>query len=143
VAATMHDVGKACIPDQILTKPGPLTDDEWTVMRTHASEGHTLLSQSNTRIHALGAQIAQEHHERWDGSGYPAGLVGATISLPGRISAIADVLDSLVCASCYKPAWELDKALDYIRQESGKHFDPALVELLLTHLDDVRLIYKN
>ena len=143
VAATMHDVGKACIPDQILTKPGPLTDDEWTVMRTHASEGHTLLSQSNTRIHALGALIAREHHERWDGSGYPAGLAGAAISLPGRISAIADVLDSLVCASCYKPAWELTRALDYIRQESGKHFDPTLVNLLLAHLDDVQHIYKD
>ncbi len=143
VAATMHDVGKVCIPDQILTKPGPLTNEEWSVMRTHASEGHALLSQSNTRIHALGAQIAMEHHERWDGRGYPQGLSGNAISLPGRISAIADVLDSLVCASCYKPAWDLDKALDYIHQESGSHFDPALVALLQAHLDEVRLIYKN
>ena len=142
-AATLHDVGKACIPDQILTKAGPLTDEEWNVMRTHSSEGHLLLSRSASRVHALGALIANEHHERWDGSGYPAGLKGDAISLVGRISAIADVLDSLVSPSSYKPAWELSTALDYLRQGAGTHFDPMLVSVLLSHRADVEHIYQS
>jgi response regulator RpfG family c-di-GMP phosphodiesterase len=142
-AATLHDVGKACIPDQILTKAGPLTDEEWNVMRTHSSEGHLLLSRSASRVHALGALIASEHHERWDGSGYPAGLKGDAISLVGRISAIADVLDSLVSPSSYKPAWELSTALDYLRQGAGTHFDPMLVSVLLSHRADVEHIYQS
>lgn len=142
-AATLHDVGKACIPDQILTKPGPLTDDEWRVMRTHSNEGHLLLSQSSSRVHALGAKIASEHHERWDGSGYPLGLKGESISVEGRIAAIADVLDSLVCSSSYKPAWELSAALDYVGQAAGSHFDPAMVRLLLAHRSEVERIYQS
>lgn len=142
-AATLHDVGKARIPEHILIKPGPLTEEEWQVMRTHSKEGDALLSRSGSRVHALGAQIAREHHERWDGSGYPGGLKGIAISLPGRIAAIADVLDSLVCASSYKPAWELTTALDYVRDSAGSHFDPSLVRLLLDHVADVERIYQS
>jgi response regulator RpfG family c-di-GMP phosphodiesterase len=143
VAATLHDVGKACIPDHILTKPGPLTPEEWATMQTHAQEGHALLSHSRSRVHTLGAQVALEHHERWDGSGYPQGLAGKAISLPGRIAAVADVLDSLVCASCYKPAWTLQAALDYMQAGSGKHFDPELVVLLDTQRQAIDAIYAS
>jgi response regulator RpfG family c-di-GMP phosphodiesterase len=143
LASTLHDVGKAGIPDQILSKPGPLSEDEWTVMRTHALLGHQLLAQSDSRLHALGALIAREHHERWDGSGYPAGLKGSDISLVGRIAAVADVLDSLVSASPYKPAWELGKALDYLYMEAGKHFDPEIVQHLKENLHEVERIYKG
>jgi response regulator RpfG family c-di-GMP phosphodiesterase len=143
MASTLHDVGKAAIPDQILTKPGPLTDDEWTLMRQHTTLGHDMLSQSSSRLHAMGAQIAREHHERWDGSGYPAGLRGTEISLAGRIAALADVLDSLVSASPYKPAWGLQQALDYVFHQTGKHFDPALVGHLQSHLNRVAEIYQE
>jgi len=142
-AATLHDVGKARIPDHILTKPGPLTEAEWSIMRTHSSEGQRLLSQSRARAHRLGAQVASEHHERWDGTGYPAGLKGTSISVVGRISAIADVLDSLVCASSYKPAWELSDALDYVRQGAGTQFDPEMVNVLLSHRAEVERIYLS
>ncbi|CAM8664230.1 COG3437 Response regulator containing a CheY-like receiver domain and an HD-GYP domain [Comamonadaceae bacterium] len=143
VASTLHDVGKAGIPDQILGKPGPLSAEEWAVMRTHPTLGHTLLSRSSSRLHAMGAKIAQEHHERWDGSGYPAGLKGNEISLVGRIAALADVLDSLVSASPYKPAWDLHQALDYVFHEQGKHFDPELVQRLQDQVEAVKALYQQ
>lgn len=143
VAATLHDVGKACIPDQILTKPGPLTPEEWEVMQTHAAEGHALLARSRSRVHVLGAQIAHEHHEHWDGTGYPQGLAGEAISQAGRICAVADVLDSLVSSSCYKPAWPLDKALAEVVRLAGSHLDPTLVQLLQTHHARMGLVYAD
>jgi len=143
VAATLHDVGKACIPDHILTKPGALTPEEWATMQTHSQQGHTLLSHSRSRVHTLGAQLALEHHERWDGTGYPNGLSGNSISLHGRIAAVADVLDALVCASHYKPAWTLQAALDYIQAGSGKHFDPELVKLLNQQREAIEAIYTR
>ncbi|APW42262.1 DUF3369 domain-containing protein [Rhodoferax saidenbachensis] len=141
VAATLHDVGKACVPDHILTKPGPLTAEEWTVMQTHAQEGFALLSPSKSELHVLGAVIAREHHEHWDGSGYPRGLSGEKISLAGRIVAVADVLDSLVCESCYKKAWPLAESLAYLNAQSGQQFDPTLIALLNTQLPAVHRIY--
>jgi response regulator RpfG family c-di-GMP phosphodiesterase len=143
VAATLHDVGKACIPDQILTKPGPLTPEEWEVMRTHAAEGHAMLSHSRSRVHVLGAQIAHEHHEHWDGTGYPQGLAGEAISQAGRICAVADVLDSLVSSSCYKQAWPLDKALSEVVRLAGSHLDPVLVQLLQTHHAQIEQVYTG
>jgi response regulator RpfG family c-di-GMP phosphodiesterase len=143
VAATLHDVGKACVPDHILTKSAPLTPEEWATVQSHAQEGYKLLCHSQSRVHTLGAQIAKEHHERWDGSGYPLGLAGEAISLPGRIVAVADVLDSLVSASCYKSAWTLQAALDYLQTESGKHFDPALIALILTKRQALDAIYQS
>jgi response regulator RpfG family c-di-GMP phosphodiesterase len=143
VAATLHDVGKACIPDHILTKPGPLTPDEWDVMRTHAAEGHAMLAHSRSRIHILGAQIAHEHHEHWDGTGYPQGLAGDAISQAGRICAVADVLDSLVSSSCYKPAWPLNQALAEVVRLAGSHLDPTLVQLLQTHRPRVERVYAG
>jgi len=143
VAATLHDVGKACIPDNILTKPGPLTPEEWEVMRTHATEGRALLAHSRSRVHVLGAQIAHEHHEHWDGNGYPRGLAGEAISIAGRICAVADVLDSLVSSSCYKSAWPLDKAMAEVVRLAGSHLDPNLVQLLQSHYADIVLVYTD
>lgn len=143
MAASLHDVGKVCIPDHILTKPGPLTPEEWDRMKTHAQEGHTLLSRSNAGIHALGALIARDHHEHWDGTGYPQGLSGEGISLEGRIAAVADVLDSLVNASCYKKAWSLPEALAYLNAQSGKQFDPRLIELLNSNAVAIEDIYQG
>ena len=143
VAATLHDVGKARIPSHILTKPESLTPEEWATMQTHSLEGHTLLSNSRSRLHTLGAQIAKEHHERWDGTGYPEGLAGQAISLPGRVAAIADVLDSLVSSSCYKPAWSLDDAFQHLQAEAGKHFDPELIALLNANRSAIEAIYAH
>lgn len=141
VAASLHDVGKACVPDRILTKPGPLDADEWALMKTHAQEGHTLLSQSASPVHALGATIALEHHERWDGSGYPRGLAGEAISQSARIVAIADVLDSLLSPSCYKAAWSMSESMQYLREHAGSQFDPALVGLLADCGADIEAVY--
>ncbi len=141
MAATLHDVGKSCVPDQILTKPGPLTAEEWETIKNHAPEGYALLSRSNAPVHTLGAMAAHEHHEHWDGTGYPQGLSGDNISLVGRITAIADVLDSLVSASCYKRAWPLSDALAYLNTHSGQHFDPALIALLNANLPAIQDIY--
>jgi response regulator RpfG family c-di-GMP phosphodiesterase len=143
MAASLHDVGKACIPDQILTKPGPLTPEEWDRMKTHAQEGHILLSRSNARVHALGALIARDHHEHWDGAGYPQGLSGDHISLEGRMAAVADVLDSLLSASCYKKAWPLPEALAHLSARSGKQFDPRLIDLLNANISAIEDIYNN
>lgn len=143
MAASLHDVGKICIPDQILTKPGPLTAQEWETMKTHAQEGYVLLSRSQSRVHALGATIAKEHHEHWDGSGYPQGLHGENISLAARITAVADVLDSLVNASCYKAAWPMPQALAYLNAQSAKHFDPKLIALVNAHTAAILDIYSD
>jgi HD-GYP domain-containing protein (c-di-GMP phosphodiesterase class II) len=143
VAAALHDVGKFAIASEILQKPGPLSESEWLSAKTHAHEGYRVLSQSSSPVHALGAVIAHEHHERWDGSGYPRGLAGQSITLPGRIAAVADVLDSLVSSSPYKKAWTLDDAIAYIESHSGTRFDPALVTLLLANLNSVKKIYAT
>lgn len=143
VAVTLHDVGKAGIADSILTKPGPLSPEEWESMKSHSQKGHDLLALSPAPVHQLGAIVAQEHHERWDGTGYPKGLKGVQISLPGRIAAVADVLDSLVSASPYKKAGSLDEAIAYLNAQSGAHFDPQLVTLLNTHRAEIEKIYAN
>lgn len=140
-AAPLHDLGKIGIPDHILAKPGKLDADEWERMQSHASIGHELLSRSERPILRLGAQIALEHHERWDGQGYPQGLEGEAISLAGRIVALADVLDSLVSDRVYKQRWDFDTAIDYIVSQSGLHFDPRLVTLLENRIDAVRDLY--
>ncbi len=142
-AVSMHDVGKACIPDAILTKPGPLTPDEWTIIQTHPQKGHSLLSQSSSRVHTLAATIAHQHHEHWDGSGYPQGLQGTNISLEARITAVADVLDSLVSTSCYKQAWRMEDALGYLNDQSGKHFDPALIALVNAHRTEIVELFSS
>ncbi|MBK9347094.1 MAG: DUF3369 domain-containing protein [Burkholderiales bacterium] len=143
IASTLHDVGKTCIPDAILTKSGPLTPEEWEIMKSHSQQGYALLKESPSQTHQMGAIVAHEHHEHWDGSGYPRGLQGEAISLYGRIVAIADVLDSLVCESPYKASWPLQKAIDHLNAHSGTHFDPRLVELVNTSRDAIEKIYAT
>lgn len=139
-AAPLHDVGKVGIPDIILNKPDKLIDGEWEVMKTHAIKGYEILKDSKRPIIKAGAIIALDHHERWDGKGYPAGKSGEEIHIYGRISALADVYDALRHSRCYKEAWPVDKVAEFIKQESGKHFEPKLVELFLLHLDELERI---
>jgi two-component system response regulator RpfG len=119
----------------VLLKPGPLDEGEIDTMRRHPQIGHHLLSGSQNRFIQVGAVIALRHHERYDGSGYPDGLVGEEIPLEARIVAVADVLDALLSPRPYKPAWTLDDALDYLRQQSGILFDPRCVDALLRSRD--------
>ena len=130
-ASAMHDVGKIAIPDKILQKPEPLTREEREVMQRHTDVGGDLLAGSRSPVVQLGEVIARTHHERWDGTGYPAGLAGEDIPLAGRICAVCDVYDALVSARPYKDAWDVADAIEEIRLQSGRHFDPRLVELFL------------
>jgi response regulator RpfG family c-di-GMP phosphodiesterase len=136
LTAPMHDLGKLGIPDHILHKAGPLTAPEWAIMRDHASIGHKLLCRSRRPALQAAAIIAAQHHERWDGSGYPHGLGGADIHPFGRIVAIIDSFDALSHLRCYKQAWEIQRIIDYIRGNSGRQFDPVLAEIFLDHIDD-------
>ena len=142
-AAPLHDVGKIGIPDRVLNKPGKLDGEEWGTMQTHSQIGFELLSKSDKRVLQLAAIIAHEHHESWDGGGYPRGLKGEAIHLAGRIVALADVFDALVSKRCYKGAWTFADAVAYIRQGRGNQFDPKLVELFLAHLPAVQEIYTQ
>ena len=143
LASPLHDVGKVGIPDVILNKPGPHSDDERTVMKTHAQIGYEMLCKSDNPILQLGAHIAHEHHECWDGSGYPRGLYQNEIHIAGRISAVADVFDALGSKRCYKQAWEDDAILAYFEQEKGKRFEPQLVDLLIGNIDKFRAIRQQ
>ena len=130
-ASKMHDVGKLAIPDHILSKPAKLTAAEWEVMKTHALVGAQILSGSSFALLQLAETIAKTHHERWDGTGYPLGLRGNAIPLVGRIVAICDVFDALQSKRPYKPAWPLADVVAELQDNSGKHFDPELVETFL------------
>jgi HD-GYP domain-containing protein (c-di-GMP phosphodiesterase class II) len=127
----LHDVGKIGVPDEILHKPGRLTDEEMAVMRRHVAEGALLLADSDSGLLRTAEVVARTHHERWDGSGYPAGLRGEEIPLAGRICAICDVFDALRSRRPYKDAWTLDEAIAEIERQRGRHFDPALVDLFV------------
>jgi PAS domain S-box-containing protein len=127
--AILHDIGKMGVPDRILLKKEPLTNEEWSVIRTHPSVTYELLSPIPYLRPAM--TIPYCHHERWDGSGYPRGLRGEQIPLEARIFAVADVFDALTSDRPYRPAWSRKKALEYIREQSGKHFDPQVVEVFL------------
>lgn len=137
LASPLHDLGKIAIPDAILNKPGALNPEEWATMKTHAEIGESMLKHSDRPIFQLAASIAGSHHEKWDGSGYPQGLKGEDIPLSGRITAVADVFDALNSKRCYKENWPLEKTLDHIKAEKGKHFDPKLIELFQEHLDEI------
>lgn len=140
IASPMHDVGKLGIPDRILLKPGRLTAEEFTVMKTHAEIGYRILHGSDAAPLKMAAMIAYTHHEKWDGHGYPRGLKGEDIPLIGRIAAVADVFDALTSSRPYKPAWPLDAALELMRKNSGSHFDPALIDVFFANLDEVLAI---
>jgi HD-GYP domain-containing protein (c-di-GMP phosphodiesterase class II) len=142
-ASAMHDVGKIAIPDAILRKPGPLTDEEWEIMKTHTTIGADLLAGSRSPLVQMGEVIARTHHERWDGSGYPAGLAGDGIPLVGRICAVADVFDALTSPRPYKHAWSTEDALAEISAQSGRHFDPRLAALLPGVVADYGAVVDN
>jgi len=139
-AAPLHDIGKIAIPDRILNKPAKLNDEEWQIMKSHAQIGYDILASSELAVLRSGAIVAVQHHENWDGSGYPNGLKGEAIHIYGRIASIADVFDALINKRCYKPAWTIDETLAFFKEMSGVKFDPSLVELVFTHLDDLMAI---
>ena len=136
-AAPMHDVGKIAIRDDILLKPGKLTDEEFELMKRHALFGYELLKDSGSEVLQAGAEIARTHHEKYDGSGYPAGLKGRDIPLFGRIVAVADVFDALASERPYKKTWPLEEALQYLENGRSKHFDPLCVEAFLAGWEDI------
>ena len=130
LAAPLHDVGKIGIPDAVLLKPGRLTSDEFTVMKTHSQLGAELLAGSDSPVLQMAARVALHHHERWDGTGYPDGLSAGQIPIEARIVAVADVLDALTHERPYKAAWSLQDALHEIDDQSGRQFDPLVVDAL-------------
>ena len=136
----MHDIGKIGISDNILLKPGMLTFEERKIMQTHTLIGHEILKDSPSRYLQLGAEIAITHHEKFDGSGYPEGLAGCEIPLPARIVAVADVYDALTTRRPYKSPWSSVNAIDYIKKQSGHHFDPKCVQALIYRIQTVREI---
>lgn len=136
-AAPMHDLGKLGIPDDILLKPGKLTEDEYRIMSKHPEIGYAILSGSDSQLIRMGAEIALTHHEKFDGSGYPNHLKGRNIPLMGRIVAVADVFDALTSARPYKPAWPVERARQLLIDNSGSHFDPDCVEAFLSEWDEV------
>lgn len=138
-ASPLHDIGKIAVPDSILNKPGKHSDDEWQVMKTHAEIGYEILSQSDKRILKMGAIIAHQHHEKWDGTGYPQALKGEEIDICGRIVALADVYDALGSSRCYKAPWDHEDIAAFLKEQSGKHFDPKLVDILLDDLDEFKV----
>lgn len=145
-ASPMHDIGKVAIPDSILNKPARLTADEFETMKEHAQLGHEMLAHSSRPLLKAAAIVAHEHHEKWDGSGYPRGLKGDAIHIYGRITAVADVFDALGSSRIYKPAWDDEKIIQFFKDERGRHFDPKLVDLLMHNLDafyEVRDTYRD
>ena len=134
-AAPMHDIGKIATPDAVLLKPGKLTPDEWEIMKQHPSVGLSILDGSSRPILKAAAVIAHQHHEKFDGSGYPQGLMGADIHVYARIVAVADVFDALSHKRCYKEAWPVDAVVAHLRDVSGQHLDPVYVELLIANID--------
>jgi two-component system response regulator RpfG len=136
-AAPMHDIGKIGIQDKILLKPGKFEPDEWVIMQEHTRIGHAILSNSQSRYIQTGSIIALNHHERFDGSGYPNGLSGKEIPLVARIVAVADVYDALVSSRPYKQAWTIADAQDYLHKNAGSQFDPICVEAFFERLDNI------
>lgn len=135
-ASPMHDIGKVAIPDAILHKPGKLNDEEFNIMRNHSELGYKMLCHSTRPLLKIAATIAFEHHEHWNGQGYPRYLKKDEISIYGRITALADVFDALASDRCYKKAWEDEDIFNYFKEQSGKQFDPTLVEIFFEHLDE-------
>lgn len=134
-AAPMHDIGKIGIADNILLKPGKLTDEEFAIMKTHPLIGAEIIGDSDSRLLQLARNVALHHHEKWNGTGYPYGLEGERIPVEARIVAIADVFDALTSARPYKKAWPVQDAVKYIEEQSGEHFDPELATLFVQQLD--------
>ncbi|KZL91240.1 DUF3369 domain-containing protein [Clostridium magnum] len=142
-ASAMHDIGKLAIPDNILNKPGKLTDKEFEIMKSHSTAGKEILKNSGREVISTGAIIAYQHHEKYNGKGYPLGLRGEEIHIYARITAIADVFDALGSERVYKKAWDLDKILVLFKEERGKQFDPNLVDIFLENMNEILKIRER
>jgi putative two-component system response regulator len=142
-AAPMHDIGKIGIPDSIMLKPGKLTKEEFAVMQQHPEIGAEILGESDSDLIELAKVVSLTHHEKWDGSGYPKGLKGQNIPIEGRIVALADVFDALTSVRPYKDAWPLDKTLAFIDEQTGKHFDPEVVTVFKSKLDELLVVKER
>ena len=143
LASSMHDVGKVAVPDAILNKPGKLTPEEFEIIKNHTQHGYAMLNHSNRDIFKTAAIIAHQHHEKFNGQGYPNGLAGEEIHIYGRIAALADVFDALNTKRVYKEAWAIEDILEYFTQESGHHFDPQLVTLFFDNLPAILKIREK
>jgi putative two-component system response regulator len=143
LASELHDIGKVAIPDRILRKPGRLTAAEFDVMKTHAAVGHELLGDADSELMQVAATVALTHHERWDGSGYPAGLAGEEIPLVGRIAAVADVFDALTSDRIYRPAFPVGLAVDMMEEQRGSHFDAELLDALRGTFDQIERVRRR
>ena len=143
LASPMHDVGKIGIPDAILYKPAKLTKEEFEIIKSHAKIGHSILKGSHRKILEIASLIALQHHERWDGFGYPNGLKGKEISIYARITGLVDIFDALLHKRVYKEKWEVDKTLEFISEQSGKRFEPELVEIFLKNIDQFLAIKEK
>jgi HD-GYP domain-containing protein (c-di-GMP phosphodiesterase class II) len=143
LASPLHDIGKIAIPDSVLLKPGKLDAEEWEIMKTHTIMGHDMLKHSDRRILKAASIVAYEHHEKWDGTGYPGRTKGEEIHIYGRITAIADVFDALSSYRVYKPSWPMEKILTLFEEEKGSHFDPVLADLFIENFDKVLEIYET
>ncbi|WP_375177673.1 two-component system response regulator [Marinobacter mobilis] len=137
LAAPLHDTGKIGIPDSILKAPRKLTEQEWVIMKTHTEIGNDILSNGKSELMMMAAEIAWCHHEKWDGTGYPRGLVGNDIPPSAQIVAVADVFDALSMKRSYKGAWPTDDCIRFIEDQSGQHFNPAVVDAFLTKVPDI------
>ena len=137
IASPMHDIGKIGIPDSVLLKPGKLTSDEFEIMKRHAVIGYDILKNSDCPIMQTAATLAIQHHERWDGTGYPHGLKGEEIDIVGRITMLADVFDALGCKRVYEEAWLVSDILNFLEEQRGKMFDPTLLDLFMENLDEI------
>ena len=147
-SAPLHDVGKINIPDNVLNKPGKLSDEEFEIMKTHTTAGKKIMEDAISTVNGENylkeaRNMAAYHHERWDGKGYPEGLHGEVIPLSARIMAVADVFDALTSPRVYKPAFPLEKALNIIEDGAGKQFDPKCVEVFVDSLDEVEVILRK
>lgn len=142
-ASPLHDLGKIGIPDNILLKNGKLDDEEWTIMKTHTTIGFDLLNNHASEIVVLAQSIALNHHEKWDGSGYPHGLKGKEIPIEARIASICDVFDALTSVRPYKKAWPVEKVVNYIRDNSGLYFDPEITDLFIQIIPELIELRKK
>lgn len=143
LAAPMHDIGKIGIPDAILLKKGKLDPEEWEIMKTHTILGYDILKDSENELLQMAARIALEHHERWDGTGYPYGKSGEDISVEARITTISDVFDALTSKRPYKDPWPVSEAVKYMKDLSGKQFDPNIIETFFQNLDEILKIKEE
>lgn len=145
-ASPMHDIGKIGISDSVLLKPGKLDPDEWEIMKTHVDIGGEILGDHPSPLMEMARTVALTHHEKWNGSGYPNGLSGEKIPLVGRVTAVADVFDALTSERPYKKAWPVEEAVDFMKNQAGQHFDPAVIEKfveLIGDIDQIRQQYRD